>query len=117
MAIVTLTDPSANSRSFCRHPPKGGTGAGLSSIVRGAVPVALFGTDGLGLRLGRLAAIRNVLGAAAPFLFAFAAERLGLRGTLVLTALFGTAGFLVTALLWRDLRRAALPPPGLAPGA
>ena len=55
-----------------------GVGGGLSSIVRGSVPVALFGTSGLGLRLGRLAAIRSVLGAASPFLFALAAEQVGI---------------------------------------
>lgn len=36
-------------------------------------PRALFGASGLGLRLGRLAAIRNVLGASAPVFFAWVA--------------------------------------------
>lgn len=89
-----------------------GTGAGLSSIVRGAVPVALFGSDGLGLRLGRLAAIRNLLGAAAPFLFAFAGNSIGLRPTLWLAVALGSGGLLVIGALWRDIRRTtAVPEP------
>lgn len=83
-----------------------GTGGGLSSIVRGAVPVALFGPDGLGLRLGRLAALRNLLGASAPFAFVLAGTHLGLRPTLYLTAACGFAGLLVMAALWQEVRRA-----------
>lgn len=83
-----------------------GTGGGLASIVRGAVPVALFGADGLGLRLGRLAAIRNLLGAAAPFIFALASTRVGPRPTLWLTAALGSAGLMVMAAVLREVRRA-----------
>lgn len=87
-----------------------GTGGGLSSIVRGAVPVALFGPDGVGLRLGRLAAIRNVLGASAPFAFALATTHLGPQPTLYLIAAFGFLGLMVMAALWREVRRAEAAP-------
>jgi MFS family permease len=95
-----------------------GTGGGLSSIVRGAVPVALFGPDGLGLRLGKLAAIRNLLGASAPFAFALSTTHLGPEPTLYLTAALGFSGLLVMAALWREVLRAEtvsgipLPPGG-----
>ncbi|GGH48843.1 MFS transporter [Frigidibacter albus] len=91
-----------------------GAGAGLSSIVRGAVPVALFGASGLGLRLGRLAAIRNLLGASAPFLFAFAAAHsmsLAVSAALALSL----AGLAALLLLHRTLRRIGIVPP-IRPG-
>jgi len=85
-----------------------GIGGGLSSIVRGAVPIALFGTDGLGQRLGRLAALRSVLGASAPFLFAASAAAIGMDRTLGLGIGVAAAGFAVIGWLWLDLRRANL---------
>lgn len=82
-----------------------GAGSGLTSIVRGAVPVALFGVGGLGLRLGRLAAVRNVLGAFAPFLFA-ALSRSQSMGLASLAALvLALAGLLALLALRRDLGR------------
>lgn len=87
-----------------------GAGAGLSSIVRGAVPVALFGASGLGLRLGRLAAIRNLLGAAAPFLFASAAAY-SMAWALAAALCTALAGLLALLLLQRDLQRAGVVPP------
>lgn len=86
-----------------------GTGGGLSSIVRGSVPVVLFGTVGLGLRLGQLAAMRTVLGAAAPALFAFAAAGLGIVATLGVTLAVAAGGFSVMLWLWLELRVAAAP--------
>lgn len=82
-----------------------GAGSGLTSIVRGAVPVALFGVGGLGLRLGRLAAVRNVLGAFAPFLFA-ALSRSQSMGLASFAALvLALAGLLALLALRRDLGR------------
>ncbi len=47
-----------------------GVGQGLSSIVHGTLPLALFGSVGFGQLLGRLSAVRSTLAAVAPFLFA-----------------------------------------------
>ncbi|MFN4156083.1 MAG: MFS transporter [Paracoccaceae bacterium] len=88
-----------------------GAGAGLSSIVRGAVPVALFGASGLGLRLGRLAAIRNVLGAAAPFLFAWAAATYSMSWAVSAALVLSIAGLTALVLLHRTLRRSGIVPP------
>ena len=88
-----------------------GAGNGLSSIVRGAVPVALFGASGLGLRLGRLAAIRNVLGAAAPFLFAWAAATYSVSWALSAALGLSVAGLAALLLLHRTLRRNGIVPP------
>lgn len=87
-----------------------GAGAGLSSIVRGAVPVALFGASGLGLRLGRLAAIRNLLGASSPFLFASAAAW-SMPGALSAALVLALAGLAALLLLHRVLRRLGIVPP------
>jgi len=69
-----------------------GAGQGLASIVRGAVPLALFGPVGLGRRLGQLAGLRNVSAAAAPVLFAVAQQTIGLPATLWLTLAIALAG-------------------------
>jgi len=71
-----------------------GVGQGLSSIVRGTVPLALFGSTGYGARLGRLAAIRTALGAGAPFLFAVAVQALGTRAALIAALAIGVAALL-----------------------
>ncbi len=81
-----------------------GFGQGLSSIVRGTVPLALFGRDGYGARLGQLAAIRTVLGAGAPFLFAAAAQAYGTRAALAATLAIGAAALAPLALLQFRLR-------------
>ncbi len=78
-----------------------GLGAGLSSIVRGSVPLALFGAAGYGARLGRLAAIRTVLGAGAPFLFAAGLEGFGPTAALVVALLVGIVALLPLGLLHR----------------
>lgn len=82
-----------------------GIGQGLTSIVRGTVPLALFGPDGFGARLGRLAAIRIVLGAGAPFLFAAIQETAGLSAALALMLVLGLLATLPLALLRLRMRR------------
>jgi hypothetical protein len=88
-----------------------GAGAGLSSIVWGAVPVALFGGSGLGLRLGRLAAIRNILGAFAPFWFAWAAAAYSMSWAVGAALALSIAGLAALLLLHRNLRRIGVVPP------
>lgn len=51
-----------------------GAGIGLFTIVRGALPLALFGDQGYGLRLGLISAPGRIVQAAAPFLFALGLE-------------------------------------------
>jgi hypothetical protein len=65
-----------------------GLSQGLTSIVRGTVPLALFGRAGYGARLGRITAIRLVVTSGAPFAFA-----------LIVTAYGPTAAFATTAVL------------------
>jgi MFS family permease len=83
-----------------------GAGQGLGTIVAGVLPLALFGASGFGARLGRLAAIRTLLSAGAPFVFAFSLQAIAAPATLSLVLAMGIAAlapllFLRFALLGR----------------
>ncbi len=75
-----------------------GLSQGLTSIVRGTVPLALFGPMGFASRLGVLAGLRTTLGAMAPL--ALAAGLAALDARLAL----GAAGVLALAALVALLR-------------
>ena len=75
-----------------------GLSQGLTSIVRGTVPLALFGRDGYAARLGDLASLRLVITSAAPFVFATSVAMLGIVFTLY-GAMFATLGAILA--LWR----------------
>jgi len=82
-----------------------GISMGLSSIVRGTVPLQLFGPSGYGAMLGKLSAPGLVIRAAAPLGFAVMMERAGLSAsTAVLVALSGAAA-LALLLLARGVPR------------
>lgn len=86
-----------------------GVGQGLSSIVRGTVPLALFGPQGFGALLGRLTFVRTMLSAVAPFLFALVMTQAGVTAAMGVAAAVGIAG-LVPLLLLRRLVRQPLAP-------
>lgn len=54
-----------------------GVGQGLTSIVRGMLPLHYFGPEGYGRRTGTLSGFRMVLSAAAPVTIIFLNERIG----------------------------------------
>lgn len=110
-AIILLLLPGPASLLAFAFAAILGAGAGLSSIVRGAVPVALFGASGLGLRLGRLAAIRSVLGAAAPFLFAWTAAAYSMNWAVGAALVVSVTGLVALLLLHRNLQRIGVVPP------
>ncbi len=66
-----------------------GFGQGLSSIVRGTVPLALFGPEGFAGRLGKLTAFRTVLAALAPFSFSFVTSTIGFEATVWIALVIG----------------------------
>jgi len=74
-----------------------GLGNGLLTIVRGTLPLALFGAQGYGSRQGWIALPGRVVGALSPWLFGLALERWGV-GALWLT---GVSALLALALIWR----------------
>ncbi len=75
-----------------------GLGSGLVSIVRGTVPLVLFGPKGYGERLGQITAVRLVVTSLAPFAVALAIERFGVKPTLIVLLGLGVAG--VLAFVW-----------------
>jgi hypothetical protein len=71
-----------------------GAGIGLMTIVKGTLPLALFGPAGFGRRAGWLEAPSRVMQAAAPVVFALWLEQFGagvlwISGGLVAAALLG----------------------------
>lgn len=99
MAVLVLTAPS--SAGAVVFALLFGMGNGLYSIVGGTLPLALFGPEGYGARQGQVMSVRLVVGAAAPFLFALMAERLGASAALSLSALLGCGAVLAFALIGR----------------
>jgi hypothetical protein len=79
-----------------------GVGQGLASIVRGTVPLVLFGREGYAARLGRLALLRTFTAAGAPFVFAAAGAGLGWTPALWIFAALGVLAAL--PLLWLRAR-------------
>lgn len=76
-----------------------GISMGLGSIVRGTVPLQLFGPVGFGATMGRLSAPGLVIKAAAPLVFAIALERAGVTvSTLLLVVVSGLAAAALFAL-------------------
>jgi predicted MFS family arabinose efflux permease len=70
-----------------------GSGSGILTIVRGTVPLAMFGPDNYGYRLGLLGAPARIAMAAAPVVFGSLIERYGA------TALVFSSGLNIAALL------------------
>ena len=68
-----------------------GAGNGTITIAKGTLPLALFGPQGYGLRSGLLSAPARVLQSAAPFLFGFLLDRVGV------TAVWLSAGLCFAA--------------------
>ena len=62
-----------------------GAGSGILTIARGTVPLAMFGAENYGYRLGLLGAPSRVAMAAAPLLFGMLIERYG-AGVLVFSS-------------------------------
>jgi MFS family permease len=82
-----------------------GVSNGLVTIVRGAVPLALFGPQGYGTVLGILAAPYLVLAALAPAAFALVVERWGYGAGEAILLGAGAVSLLGMELLTRWYRR------------
>ncbi|MGE3987686.1 MFS transporter [Pseudorhodoplanes sp.] len=78
-----------------------GAANGLLTIARGAVPLALFGADGYGRVLGRIAKPYQVTQAIAPLALAFVVERGGDAPALAVTAAFGVVSLICLAAIRR----------------
>lgn len=82
-ALLLALGPSAGAAFAILY----GAGNGLFTIVRGTLPLALFGPEGYGARLGALMAPGRVAGALAPLAFAMVMERSAAWATAGLGAL------------------------------
>ena len=71
-----------------------GIGQGLTSIIRGVLPLHYFGTAGYGRTMGTLSGIRMVLSAAAPVTIIFVNEEAGLAAAIGCLLLMGAVGLL-----------------------
>jgi len=82
-----------------------GIGTGLSSIVSGTLPLALFGPQGYGRRQGLLSAARLVVSALAPFALAVFSTLAGTGTALwlfIVTGMASTAAFFWIWLMFRE---------------
>lgn len=86
-----------------------GAANGLSTIVRGAVPLALFGTRGYGEILGLLATPYLILNALAPLIFALIAEAISVTAANALLAVFALLAWASMEIMaaWYRRRRPA----------
>jgi MFS family permease len=87
-----------------------GMGSGLRSIVRGTVPLALFGREGYAILMGRLSVPTLLATAAAPMLGVWLLDAFGAEGTLLVLCLAGVVNLaLVLPLLPYALSRRGPP--------
>lgn len=82
-----------------------GISMGLGSIVRGTVPLQLFGPAGFGAMMGRLSAPGLVIKAAAPLVFAIALERAGVGASTLLLATVSALAAVALLVLARTAGR------------
>jgi hypothetical protein len=80
-----------------------GVSQGLLTIVRGTVPLALFGVTGFAIVLGRLAAPVLAAQAIAPVLFGYALETFGADPVLYSSAAIGMVS--LSAVCWLAYRQ------------
>ncbi|MBB2683329.1 arsenite efflux MFS transporter ArsK [Rhizobium sophoriradicis] len=85
-----------------------GLGSGLSSIVQGTLPLALFGSEGYGQRQGKVMSARLAVSSAAPFALAFLMGNVGVSWSLSITVALGAAA-VAAFLAIRPLMRMSAP--------
>ncbi|MEX2632340.1 MAG: MFS transporter [Tistlia sp.] len=91
--LILLGAPGAVAFSLLH-----GAGAGVLTIAKGTLPLALFGPHGYGVRQGLLMVPTRLAQASAPFLFALLMARFG-TDALAITAGIGLAGLAALLLL------------------
>jgi MFS family permease len=84
-----------------------GAAQGVITIVRGAVPLALFGATGYGAVLGVLAAPILIVNAISPTVFAMIVDRWGWHASQIVLVAMSTASFLAMEWMsrWYNARR------------
>ena len=82
-----------------------GMGNGVMTIVKGTLPLAVFGPAGYGARQGLLTAPSRFLQALAPFAFGLLLERAGVEAALAVTSGLTFAAFVALLALKVQVRR------------
>lgn len=75
-----------------------GMSNGLMSIIKGIIPLSLFGREGYGLVIGTLTTPQLILNAIAPTLFALVLDQTGPRNGLLIAISFALLSFV--AMIW-----------------
>lgn len=86
-----------------------GAGNGILTIARGTVPLAVFGAESYGYRIGLLGAPARIAQAFAPLLFGLFLDRIG-SATLAITSALGLASLLALLMLPKSTARPPEPP-------
>ena len=84
-----------------------GGGNGLLTIARGTLPLALFGAQGYGLRVGILAAPGRILQGAAPLMFSLVLDHGGPYDALLLSGGLSTVALIALMFVQRPAPRTA----------
>ena len=84
-----------------------GGGNGLLSIARGTLPLALFGAQGYGLRVGLLAAPGRILQGGAPLLFSLVLDHGGPYDALLLSGGLSCLALIALMFVQRPTSRTA----------
>ena len=87
-----------------------GAAQGVITIVRGAVPLALFGAKGYGAVLGLIATPILVVNASSPAIFALVVDRFGWQTSLCALAGCSVATWIAMELMSRWYQRTQRPP-------
>ncbi|MEJ1158156.1 arsenite efflux MFS transporter ArsK [Prosthecomicrobium sp. N25] len=101
-AAVVLAATAPNVAGAALFAVMLGFGSGLTSIVRGTLPLALFGSASYGERLGRMAMVRLAFTSVAPFVLALLMEAWGSTAALLAmasTGLLAIAAFVAAGRL------------------
>ena len=77
-----------------------GLGSGLSSIVSGTLPLAMFGRSGYGRRLGAISSARLIVSSFAPVVFAMVAGAILTPATLWILAFVGMLSAGCFGVIW-----------------
>lgn len=99
--VIGLFGPAAASAFALIH----GGGNGILTIARGTVPLAIFGTENYGYRLGLIGAPARIAQAGAPLAFGLMIDQIGIR-VLMVSAALSLAAF---SALWFVRARTAAP--------
>ncbi len=84
-----------------------GAGQGLTDIIRGAIPLYLFGKDSYGKTTGGINLYRNVVVSIVPFGFAFLMESFGVRISTLFLIFITTLAMVLLIILNKNVLKVA----------